>query len=102
MAVSVLPKISQAGGSAQAGSHVIRLRDGRRLAYSELGDPDGVPIIHQLRKQSDCVERGAKVMGNHRCKIGKFLVGAFEFLRRQLKRQRLMRQIKHCPGSAAN
>jgi len=25
----------------------MRLRDGRRLAYSELGDPDGLPIFHQ-------------------------------------------------------
>jgi len=27
-------------------THVLRLRDGRRLAYSELGDPRGLPIIH--------------------------------------------------------
>jgi pimeloyl-ACP methyl ester carboxylesterase len=25
----------------------VKLRDGRQLAYSELGDPDGIPIIHQ-------------------------------------------------------
>jgi len=25
----------------------VKLRDGRRLAYSELGDPDGMPIFHQ-------------------------------------------------------
>jgi pimeloyl-ACP methyl ester carboxylesterase len=28
-------------------TRVVRLRDGRRLAYSELGDPDGLPIFHQ-------------------------------------------------------
>jgi pimeloyl-ACP methyl ester carboxylesterase len=28
-------------------THVIVLRDGRRLAYSDLGAPHGVPIIHQ-------------------------------------------------------
>ena len=26
---------------------MVKLRDGRRLAYTEWGDPDGVPIIHQ-------------------------------------------------------
>jgi pimeloyl-ACP methyl ester carboxylesterase len=31
----------------QPGTQVIRLRDGRRLAYTELGDPYGVPIFHQ-------------------------------------------------------
>jgi pimeloyl-ACP methyl ester carboxylesterase len=25
----------------------VKLRDGRRLAYAEMGDPDGVPIFHQ-------------------------------------------------------
>ena len=37
-------------GTARSGEAVTRfvtLRDGRRLAYSELGDPDVVPIIHQ-------------------------------------------------------
>ncbi len=28
-------------------THVIRLSDGRRLAYTELGDTEGVPIFHQ-------------------------------------------------------
>jgi len=27
-------------------THFLTLRDGRRLAYSELGDPNGIPIIH--------------------------------------------------------
>ena len=27
-------------------THFLTLRDGRRLAYSELGDPNGTPIIH--------------------------------------------------------
>lgn len=30
----------------QPGTHFLNLRDGRRLAYSELGDPKGIPIIH--------------------------------------------------------
>jgi pimeloyl-ACP methyl ester carboxylesterase len=28
-------------------SHVVELADGRQLAYTEWGDPDGVPIVHQ-------------------------------------------------------
>jgi pimeloyl-ACP methyl ester carboxylesterase len=31
----------------QPTTQVIRLRDGRRLAYTELGEPNGVPIVHQ-------------------------------------------------------
>jgi pimeloyl-ACP methyl ester carboxylesterase len=31
----------------QPTTHATRLRDGRRLAYTEWGDPDGVPIVHQ-------------------------------------------------------
>ena len=34
-------------GFVEADTRFVTLRDGRRLAYSELGDPDGVPIIHQ-------------------------------------------------------
>jgi pimeloyl-ACP methyl ester carboxylesterase len=37
----------EAAHEGQAVSHVMRLRDGRRLAYSEVGDPDGLPIFHQ-------------------------------------------------------
>jgi pimeloyl-ACP methyl ester carboxylesterase len=28
-------------------THTVRLSDGRRLAYAEWGDPEGIPIIHQ-------------------------------------------------------
>ncbi len=28
-------------------THVIQLSDGRRLAYAEWGDPEGIPIVHQ-------------------------------------------------------
>jgi pimeloyl-ACP methyl ester carboxylesterase len=31
----------------QPATHVLRLHDGRRLAYTVVGDPEGVPIIHQ-------------------------------------------------------
>lgn len=44
--------LAQRDGSGSAAGEqpvtgVVRLRDGRRLAYSELGDPDGIPIFHQ-------------------------------------------------------
>jgi len=30
----------------EPGTHLLTLSDGRRLAYSDLGDPNGIPIIH--------------------------------------------------------
>lgn len=47
MAATALHEIPGSARGEQAGTQVMRLRDGRRLAYSELGDPDGLPIFHQ-------------------------------------------------------
>jgi Predicted hydrolases or acyltransferases (alpha/beta hydrolase superfamily) len=47
MAALALRHDQEAAGSGGTATHVIRLRDGRRLAYSEQGDPDGSPIFHQ-------------------------------------------------------
>lgn len=44
----------------QPTTHVIRLRDGRRLAFSEMGDPDGVPIMHQHGMPGSRLERAAE------------------------------------------
>ncbi|MGA8923072.1 MAG: alpha/beta hydrolase, partial [Candidatus Dormiibacterota bacterium] len=33
-------------GRDEVGTGTIRLSDGRRLAYTERGDPSGVPVIH--------------------------------------------------------
>jgi hypothetical protein len=30
----------------EPGTHLLTLSDGRRLAYSDLGDPNGIPNIH--------------------------------------------------------
>jgi pimeloyl-ACP methyl ester carboxylesterase len=38
----------------------VSLRDGRRLAYSVLGDPDGVPIIHQHGMPGSRLEHAAE------------------------------------------
>jgi pimeloyl-ACP methyl ester carboxylesterase len=38
----------------------MKLRDGRRLAYSELGDPDGIPIFHQHGMPGSRVEHVAE------------------------------------------
>lgn len=35
------------GAAGQPETRFVTLRDGRRLAYSELGDPAGVPVFHQ-------------------------------------------------------
>jgi hypothetical protein len=47
MAVQVSRDDPEATGREQPVTHVMRLRDGRWLAYTELGDPQGVPIFHQ-------------------------------------------------------
>jgi pimeloyl-ACP methyl ester carboxylesterase len=47
MAVLARRDVSDPGAGEQLSTHVIRLHDGRRLAYTDLGDPDGVPIVHQ-------------------------------------------------------
>ncbi len=47
MAVLARRTVPAPAVNEQPQTHVIRLRDGRRLAYSELGDPDGLPIVHQ-------------------------------------------------------
>ena len=46
MAMSIQRDLEAARGD-QPRTRVMRLHDGRRLAYSELGDPDGLPIFHQ-------------------------------------------------------
>src|SRR5450830_1310595 len=38
----------------------MKLRDGRRLAYSELGDPGGMPIFHQHGMPGSRVEHVAE------------------------------------------
>lgn len=43
--VDVAPAV--AGIDDLPATHVIRLKDGRRLAYAEWGDPEGIPILHQ-------------------------------------------------------
>jgi pimeloyl-ACP methyl ester carboxylesterase len=43
-ALQDVPEVSSGG---YVTTKVIRLRDGRRLAYSEVGDPDGLPVFHQ-------------------------------------------------------
>jgi len=47
MAMRARLDVSDAAARERPATHLMRLRDGRRLAYTELGDPDGVPIIHQ-------------------------------------------------------
>jgi pimeloyl-ACP methyl ester carboxylesterase len=47
MAEPALSEVIDPALGEQPPARVIRLRDGRRLAYTELGDPKGVPIIHQ-------------------------------------------------------
>lgn len=43
-ALQDVPEVASAG---YVTTKVIRLRDGRRLAYSEVGDPGGLPVFHQ-------------------------------------------------------
>src|SRR5580765_6410115 len=47
--MEVLTRLDGSGSTAgrQPLTQVVRLRDGRRLAYTELGDPSGIPIFHQ-------------------------------------------------------
>ena len=47
MAVLARRDVRVANGAGELATDFVWLRDGRRLAYSELGDPDGIPIIHQ-------------------------------------------------------
>jgi pimeloyl-ACP methyl ester carboxylesterase len=47
MAVPARPDVWNAAIGEQLTTRMMRLHDRRRLAYTELGDPDGVPIIHQ-------------------------------------------------------
>lgn len=47
MSLSALRDDLKVESGGHPATRVIRLRDGRRLAYSELGDPDGLPIVHQ-------------------------------------------------------
>jgi len=47
MAANAPFDVSDAAIREQLTTRAIRLHDGRRLAYTELGDLDGVPIIHQ-------------------------------------------------------
>ncbi len=42
-------------------TRVISLRDGRRLAYTEVGDPEGVPIIHQHGMPGSRLEHQAEL-----------------------------------------
>ncbi len=43
--LEVAPPVAPSGDMPS--THVIRLTDGRRLAYAEWGDPEGIPIVHQ-------------------------------------------------------
>lgn len=47
MALQARIEVVDPGPPDQPATRVIRLSDGRRLAYAEVGDPEGVPIIHQ-------------------------------------------------------
>jgi pimeloyl-ACP methyl ester carboxylesterase len=47
MAWLALHGVRDVAGGGHVAARVMRLRDGRRLAYSELGDPDGMPVFHQ-------------------------------------------------------
>jgi pimeloyl-ACP methyl ester carboxylesterase len=47
MAELVLQEFPVVASGGHVATKVVRLRDGRRLAYSELGDPDGLPVFHQ-------------------------------------------------------
>jgi pimeloyl-ACP methyl ester carboxylesterase len=46
MAIRVRCEVESNAGVGKPAPHFLTLRDGRRLAYSELGDPTGIPIIH--------------------------------------------------------
>jgi pimeloyl-ACP methyl ester carboxylesterase len=51
----------QANGIVEApDTHFLILRSGRRLAYSEFGDPTGIPIIHQHGMPGSRLEREAE------------------------------------------
>jgi pimeloyl-ACP methyl ester carboxylesterase len=47
MAAHDRPVVLGPADRGKPATQVLRLRDGRRLAYTELGDPDGVPVVHQ-------------------------------------------------------
>lgn len=46
MAVLTPPDVVPIRAVEEPATHFLTLSDGRRLAYSELGDPNGIPIIH--------------------------------------------------------
>jgi pimeloyl-ACP methyl ester carboxylesterase len=60
MAALAVRHDQESAGSERIATHVIRLRDGRRLAYSEQGDPDGWPIFHQHGMPGSRFEREAE------------------------------------------
>jgi pimeloyl-ACP methyl ester carboxylesterase len=45
--VCALQDVPEVASGGYVTTKVIRLRDGRRLAHSEVSDPDGLPVFHQ-------------------------------------------------------
>lgn len=47
MAVSAQCELQEVSPDDRPATRFVRLNDGRQLAYTEVGDPDGMPILHQ-------------------------------------------------------